>query len=177
MTTITERTKFPQVLLIEDNHGDAVLIQRAFKKAAIPGNVTVARTAEIGLSILRRESGFAQTPYPDIILLDVNLPYMGGSQFLEVVKADPELRLIPVIVMSSSKAEIDLQATYKAYANGFVIKPFVPTDYDHVIKTIEDYWFQVNETPATHDPVPPKAQAKDAVPRPVETASEPTGRR
>ncbi|ESQ87844.1 response regulator [Asticcacaulis benevestitus] len=164
MTTIAERTKFPQVLLIEDNHGDAILVQRAFKAAAIPGNVAVARTAEIGLSILRREGGFANGRYPDIILLDVDLPYMGGSEFLEVVKADPELRLIPVIVMSSSKAEIDLQETYMAYANGFVTKPFIPSEYDQVIKTIEDYWFQLNETPETHGPVPPLLQEKETLP-------------
>ena len=154
MTTIAERTKFPQVLLIEDNHGDALLVQRAFKKAAIPGNVVVARTAEIGLSILRREGGFARGPYPDIVLVDVNLPYMGGSDFLKVIKADAELKLIPVIVMSSSKAELDLLATYEAYANGFVTKPFIPSEYDHVIKIIEEYWFQLNETPEVHTPVP-----------------------
>lgn len=164
MTTIAERTKFPQVLLIEDNHGDAILVQRAFKAAAIKGSVTVARTAEIGLSILRREGGFANGQYPDIILLDINLPYMGGSQFLEIVKADPELRLIPVIVMSSSKAEIDLQETYKAYANGFVTKPFIASEYDQVIKTIEEYWFQLNETAEVRDSIPPKAQEKEIMP-------------
>ncbi|EGF92762.1 response regulator [Asticcacaulis biprosthecium C19] len=150
--------------MIEDNHGDALLVQRAFKKAAIPGNVTVAPTAEIGLCILRREGGFSHTPYPDLILLDVNLPYMGGGEFLELVKADPELRLIPVIIMSSSKAERDIQSTYKTYANGFVIKPFIAHEYDDVIKSIEDYWFQLNETPETHAPVPPAAHAKAALP-------------
>ena len=150
MSTIVERTRFPQVLLIEDNRGDAILVQRAFKRAEIPGNVTIAPTAEIGLSILRREGGFVATPYPDIILLDINLPYMGGAEFLELVKADPDLRLIPVIVMSSSDAERDLMETYKAYANGFVIKPFAPQDYDQVIATIEDYWFQMAQTPKTH---------------------------
>ncbi len=87
MSTIAERTNFPQVLVIEDNHGDAILVQRAFKRAAIPGNVTVARTAEIGLSILLREGGFANTRYLDLILLEINLPYMGGAEFLEKVKA------------------------------------------------------------------------------------------
>ena len=164
MTTIAERTKFPQVLLIEDNHGDALLIQRAFKKSAIPGNVVVARTAEVGLSILRREGGFARGPYPDIVLVDVNLPYMGGSDFLKVIKADAELKLIPVIVMSSSKAELDLQATYKAYANGFITKPFIPGEYDQIIKTIEEYWFQLNETPEVHTPVPSNAQEHETSP-------------
>ena len=74
-----------------------------------------------------------------------------------MIKADAELKLIPVIVMSSSKAELDLQATYKAYANGFVTKPFIPSEYDHVIKTIEDYWFQLNETAQVHMPAPSNA--------------------
>jgi CheY-like chemotaxis protein len=78
MTTIAERAEMPQVLLIEDSHEDAILVQRAFKKADIPSHVTVARTAEIGLSILRREGGFLNTPFPDIILLDIDLPYISG---------------------------------------------------------------------------------------------------
>jgi len=147
MSTISERTSFPQVLLIEDNRGDAVLLERAFKRAAVEGKVTIASTAEIALEMLRHEHAFASKACPDIILLDINLPRMSGSEFLKIVKADPVLSLIPVIMMSSSEAELDIHAAYKAAANGFITKPFIPGEYDEVVKTIEDYWFKLNETP------------------------------
>ena len=146
MSTIAERTKLPQVLLIEDNPGDALLMKLAFKNAEMPSFVTVAATAEIGLGILRREPAYLDTRCPDIILLDLNLPQMRGSEFLALVKADPHLRMIPVIVLSSSNAEKDLAATYANYVNGFVIKPFSLDDYADVVKNIEDYWFKYVET-------------------------------
>ena len=146
MSTIAERTKLPQVLLIEDNPGDAQLMKLAFKNAEMPSFVTVAATAEIGLGILRREPAYLDTRCPDIILLDLNLPRMGGSEFLALVKADPHLRMIPVIVLSSSNAEQDLAATYANYVNGFVIKPFSLDDYADVVKNIEEYWFKYVET-------------------------------
>ena len=150
MSTIAERTKLPQVLLIEDNRGDALLMRMAFKNAEMPSHVTVAETAEIGLSILRREPAYADSPCPDIILLDLNLPHMRGSEFLGLVKADPELRMIPIVVLSSSNAEKDLTATYANYVNGFVIKPFSLDDYADVVKNLEDYWFkQVETLPST----------------------------
>jgi CheY-like chemotaxis protein len=146
MSTIAERTQLPQVLLIEDNRGDALLMKLAFKAAELPTQVTVAETAEIGLGILRREPRYADIPCPDIILLDLNLPHMRGSEFLALVKADPDLRKIPVIVLSSSNAEQDLAATYANYVNGFVIKPFSLDDYGDVVNHIEDYWFKYVET-------------------------------
>jgi len=150
MSTIVERTPFPQVLLIEDNKGDAILLKRAFKRADVSGNVTIANTAEIGLAMLRHEAGFSDTPLPDIMLLDINLPAMSGNQFLEIVRSDPVFKLIPVIMMSSSEAELDIYAAYKSYASGFITKPFSPLEYDKLVKTIEDYWFKLNETPKTH---------------------------
>ncbi len=164
MTTIAERTKFPQVLLIDDCRGDAILIRMAFKRAELPGNITVAATAEIGFKILRHEGQYADAPCPDLILLDLNLPQMRGSDFLTLAKADPVLRIIPVIVMSSSKAETDLLTTYKAYANGFITKPSLPSDYDRMVEIIEDYWFQLVQTPSTHQPVPPDSRDHETTP-------------
>jgi CheY-like chemotaxis protein len=150
MSTIAERTKLPQVLLIEDNPGDARLMKLAFKNSDMPSFVTVAASAEIGLGILRREQAFLDSRYPDIILIDLNLPHMRASEFLALVKADPHLRMIPVIVLSSSNAEEDLAATYANYVNGFVIKPFSLDDYADVVKNIEDYWFKYVETLPAH---------------------------
>lgn len=152
MSTISERTRFPQILLIEDNRGDALLMKLAFRKAEIPGQVTVASSAEMGLGILRREPAYADQPCPDIILLDLNLPHMGGREFLGLVKADKLLRLIPVVVLSSSNAEKDLSASYNSYVNGFVVKPFSLDDYTDVVKSIEDYWFNLVQTQPWHGP-------------------------
>ncbi|MBW8882654.1 MAG: response regulator, partial [Asticcacaulis sp.] len=101
MTKLSERTRAAQVLLIEDNHGDAVLTRRAFKRARVPSEIIVAETGEAGLSILRREGRHADAPTPDLILLDLNLPFMHCYDFLSTVKDDPELKRIPVIVLSS----------------------------------------------------------------------------
>ncbi|MBW8880077.1 MAG: response regulator, partial [Asticcacaulis sp.] len=123
MTKLTERSRSAQVLLIEDNHGDAVLTRRAFRRSSLASDITVAETGEKGLSILRREGDYAEAPRPDIILLDLNLPHMHGQEFLSVVKGDPELRRIPVIVLSSSSADTDVAGCYDRHANGYITKP------------------------------------------------------
>jgi len=164
MTTISERTKFPQVLLIDDSRGDAILIRLAFRWAKVPSNISVAATAEIGLKILHRQGAYDATPFPDLILLDLNLPLMQGGEFLTLVKADSVLRLIPVIVMSTSDAESDLRATYGTYANGFITKPSTPADCERVISAIENYWFEVVQTPEVQQPASPEPQDRETVP-------------
>ena len=157
MTTISERTQLPHVLLVDDNSGDARLMRMAFKKTDLHAHIIVAETAEIALAILRREGEYADTAHPDLILVDVNLPGINGPTFLKVIKADPVLRLIPALVFSSSNAESDLNESYRHYANGFITKPFSFDDYIDVAKHIVDYWFQFVQTPkveipATNDP-------------------------
>ena len=148
MTTVAERSRFPQVLLVEDNRGDAVLVRMAFKRAKMPGHISVAGTAEIALSMLRLEGEHAEALRPDLVLLDLNLPYMHGLSFLRVVKAERGLAAIPVIILSSSSAEGDVTASYEGHANGFVTKPISLDDYDDVVTSIGDYWFKLVQTPA-----------------------------
>ena len=153
MTTIAERTGLPHVLLIDDNHGDAILTRLAFKKAKMTTRVTIAQTAEIAISLLRDDDGKIKRHPPDVILLDLNLPLMSGLAFLKLIKADPVLRLIPVIALSSSKADNDIRAAYQTYVNGFITKPFSMEDYGEIVSTVEDYWFKLVETQPV-DPAP-----------------------
>lgn len=153
MTRLIERERSAQVLLIEDNRGDAVLTRRAFKRARIANDITVAESGEKGLSILRREGEYAEAPRPDLILLDLNLPYMHGRDFLSTVKDDPHLRRIPVIVLSSSSADADINAAYARHANGYITKPVSSDTYDNVVSRLESYWFELMQMPPD-DPIP-----------------------
>ncbi len=161
MSTISERTNRPQVLLVEDNTGDAILMKRAFGRADVPPSLTVASTAEIALKRLRHEGEYDTTALPDLILLDLNLPKMRGHAFLAQVKADPILRPIPVVILSSSSAVDDLAQAYNDFANGFVIKPIRLEDYDNIVSIIEDYWFGLMQTlPHADIAIPPIKQTQ-----------------
>ncbi len=147
MAIVMERQRSAQILLVEDNRGDALLTRRAFGRAKAPNEITVASTAEIGLSILRNEDEHAETQRPDIVLLDLNLPAMNGHDFLAAVKDDPKLRQIPVIILSSSNAGNDVTTSYRRHANGYITKPLTPGGYDEIVTKIEDYWFGLMQLP------------------------------
>ncbi len=153
MSKLTERARSAQVLLIEDNRGDAVLTRRAFKRARVPSDIVVAETGEQGLSILRREGEHADAVRPDLILLDLNLPFMHGQDFLSTVKDDPSLRRIPVIVLSSSSADADVTGCYDRHANGYITKPISTETFDDVITRIEHYWFGLMQLPPDEPPL------------------------
>jgi CheY-like chemotaxis protein len=152
MTRITERERPPQVLLVEDNRGDAVLTRRAFKRANIASDIVVAETGEKGLSILRREGEHADAARPDIILLDLNLPHMHGQDFLQTVKTDPAFKRIPVIILSSSSADKDVIGSYDRHANGYITKPVTTETYDDIVARIEQYWFTLMQLPPDQAP-------------------------
>ena len=147
MSKLIERARNAQVLLIEDNRGDAVLTRRAFKRAKIASDIVVAETGEQGLSILRREGEHADATRPDIILLDLNLPHMHGQDFLSTVKDDPDLRRIPIIILSSSSADSDVAGCYDRHANGYITKPISTETFDEVISRLEHYWFNLMQLP------------------------------
>jgi CheY-like chemotaxis protein len=152
MTKITERERSPQVLLVEDNRGDAVLTRRAFKRANIASDIVVAETGEKGLSILRREGEHADAQRPDLILLDLNLPHMHGQDFLQTVKTDPAFKRIPVIILSSSSADKDVIGSYDRHANGYITKPVTTETYDDIVARIEQYWFTLMQLPPDQAP-------------------------
>jgi len=149
---LDERCRSAQLLLVEDNRGDALLAKRAFRQAKLPTDVTVVGTAEEGLSILRGEDSHAGAPRPDIILLDLNLPKMNGHEFLSIVKGDEVLRGIPVIILSSSVADADVSRSYNRLANGYIVKPVAPAVYADVVDKVELYWFSLMQLPPDYAP-------------------------
>uniref|UniRef100_A0A7C4GAU2 Response regulator n=1 Tax=candidate division WOR-3 bacterium TaxID=2052148 RepID=A0A7C4GAU2_UNCW3 len=137
-----------EILLIEDNPGDARLTREALHEAKMRNNLTVVSDGEEALSFLRREGQYHNAPRPDIILLDLNLPKMDGREVLAQIKADPDLRRIPVVILTTSKAEEDVLKTYDLHANCYVAKPVGFEQFVDVVRSIENFWLSIVTLPA-----------------------------
>jgi CheY-like chemotaxis protein len=138
-----------EILLIEDNPGDVELTREAFAESSMRSNIHVARDGETALAFLRRQGAYVHAPRPDLILLDLNLPGLDGKAVLAAIKADPSLRSIPVIVLSSSEAEDDVARAYQLLANCYVAKPVGFGSYSEAIHAIEQFWFSVVKLPGS----------------------------
>lgn len=136
-----------ELLLVEDNPGDVRLTREALAEGKVLTTLHVVEDGEQALAFLRREGRFAQAPRPDLVLLDLNLPRMDGREVLERIKADPSLRQIPVVVLTSSRAEEDVARTYDLHANCFIRKPVDLDQFLHVVRSVEDFWFTVVKLP------------------------------
>jgi two-component system, chemotaxis family, response regulator Rcp1 len=141
--TIQARGRPAELLLVEDNRGDVLLVREAFRSAKIRCNLAVARDGEQAVSMLRREGPFTDQASPDLILLDLNLPRLDGREVLRTIKDDPALHRIPVIVMTSSKAETDILKSYDLKANGYIVKPVTFDGLKEIVASIEKFWFAV----------------------------------
>ena len=136
------------ILLVEDNPGDILLARVAFEKSKYSVNIDVAMDGEEALDFLYKRGMFAEASTPDLILLDLNLPAISGSEVLADIKNDEELRVIPVIILTTSQAEWDIIRCYRLHANCFVNKPFGFESFDKVVQSIEDFWFNIVRLPA-----------------------------
>jgi len=136
------------VLLVEDNPGDILLAQVAFEKSKFPVNIAIAMDGEEALDFLYKKGKFAEASTPDLVLLDLNLPAKSGSEILADIKNDDELKVIPVIILTTSQAEWDIIRCYQLHANCFVNKPFGFESFDKVVASIEDFWFNIVRLPA-----------------------------
>jgi CheY-like chemotaxis protein len=136
-----------EVLLIEDNPGDVRLTREALKEAKVHNNLSVVNDGLDAMSFLRREGRFAQAPRPDLVLLDLNMPRKDGREVLAEVKADPDLRRIPVVVLTTSKAEEDILRSYDLHANSYVTKPVDFEQFMKVVRSIEEFWLSVVKFP------------------------------
>jgi chemotaxis family two-component system response regulator Rcp1 len=145
--TATDDMKPIELLLVEDNEGDARLTREALRDAKVKLNMHVAEDGVAALEFLRRRGRFAGAPRPDIILLDLNLPRKDGRELLADIKADPDLRRIPVVILTTSRAEEDILKTYDLAANCYVTKPVDLEQFMKVVKTIEEFWFAVVRLP------------------------------
>lgn len=140
------------ILLVEDSPTDLMFTQAALKEAGFTGRLHVARDGVEALSFLRRHPGFESAPRPRLVLLDLHLPRMDGCAVLAQLKADPGLRRIPVIIMSSSDRGEDVEACYDHHANGFVTKPLELHAFKDVMRAIEQFWLRAAQLPeGSHD--------------------------
>lgn len=136
-----------EILLVEDNPGDARLAVEAFRDARVRNNLSVVGNGEAALSFLRREPPHAQAPRPDLILLDLNLPRMGGRELLAKIKTDPDLQRIPVVVLTTSQDEDDIAQAYSLNANCYITKPVDLDAFFKVVQSIEDFWLKTVRLP------------------------------
>jgi chemotaxis family two-component system response regulator Rcp1 len=138
-----------EVLLVEDNPGDARLAREAFKNGGeqSPNSLHFVTDGVEAMRFLRREDGYSDAPRPNIILLDLNLPRKDGREVLEEIKSDPELKLIPVIVMTTSRAEQDIVESYELQANAYLTKPISFGEFMDVAESFKSFWFCSVELP------------------------------
>ena len=132
-----------EILLVEDNPGDVRLTQEAFKEGKIRNRLSVVGDGVEALAFLRREGPFADVPRPDLILLDLNLPKKNGRDVLAEIHVEEDLKQIPVVVLTTSNAEIDVLRTYRLHASCYITKPVDFAQFGTVVKLIEDFWFTI----------------------------------
>lgn len=140
-----------EILLVEDNEGDVLLTQEAFKSAKIANNIHVTMDGEQAMRYLRKEEEFSDAVTPDVILLDLNLPIKSGQEVLADIKADDHLKHLPVIIMTSSQSEQDVVQTYNLHANSYIIKPLSLEQFSQVVSALENFWFMVVVLPEEDD--------------------------
>ncbi len=137
-----------ELLLVEDNPGDVRLTAEALQEGKVWNRLSVASDGVEALAFLRRLDTFAAAPRPDVILLDLNLPKKDGREVLAEIKANEELRTIPVVILTTSKAEEDILKTYNLHANCYISKPVDLEQFLGVVKAIEDFWLCVVKLPS-----------------------------
>ena len=135
------------VLLVEDDPGDVLMTREAFEDYKVHNNLWVVTNGVEAMAFLRREGEFADAPTPDLILLDLNLPKMGGHEVLQLVKHDPDLRRIPIVVLTTSQAGDDIVRSYDLHANAYVSKPVDFDDFADVVKQIDEFFATVARLP------------------------------
>jgi CheY-like chemotaxis protein len=135
--------------MIEDNPGDARLAREALKEGKILNTLHVMKDGREGLDFLYRRGRYLNVPKPDIILLDLNLPGLDGRQVLQEIKSNDSLKLIPVIVLTSSAAEEDILKSYDLHANCYIVKPVDFEKFTQIVKQLEDFWFSVVKLPTS----------------------------
>jgi len=135
------------ILLVEDNAGDIRLTREVLRDSKVRNNLIVANNGEEALACLRKQGKFASTVRPDLILLDLNLPVKDGREVLAEIKDDPDLKRIPVVILTTSKAEEDILKTYNLHANCYVTKPVDLEQFVKVVKSLEDFWLAIVRLP------------------------------
>jgi len=141
--TVKSKERAANILLVEDNDGDVMLAKKAFAEGSFAAQISVANDGIKALTMLRREPGYERYQKPDIILLDLNLPNKSGQEVLAEIKADEQLKHIPVVILTSSGATQDVETSYALHANGYIVKPLSLKQFFEVVKIIEQFWFNL----------------------------------
>ena len=136
-----------EVLVVEDNPGDARLVAEGLRESRLENNMHHAKDGEAALAFLRREGVHAEAPRPDIVLLDLNLPRIDGHEVLAAMRADPVLKKIPVVALTTSSAKKDIDACYAAGANAFITKPVDFDKFVDALRVFDQFWFSVVTLP------------------------------
>jgi CheY-like chemotaxis protein len=135
------------VLLVDDDEGDLLMIQEALASSATAHEIHVVHDGEEALQFLRRQGPFEAAPRPDLVLLDLNMPRMDGRQVLAAVKADEELRTIPIVVLTTSRSPADIVSSYRLHANAYVTKPMSLDELTEVVHGIDDFFSGIADLP------------------------------
>ena len=138
------------VLLVEDDPGDVLMTREAFEQHKVANTLHVVADGVEATKFLRREGAYADAPRPGLILLDLNLPRKDGREVLAEVKADDDLRRIPVVVLTTSKAEEDILRSYDLHANAYVTKPVDFDRFIEVVRQIDEFFVTVVKLPGHH---------------------------
>jgi len=136
-----------EMLLVEDNPGDVRLAMEALREGMVPNKLNVVEDGEEAMAFLRREGIYAKSPRPSIILLDLNLPRKDGREVLAEIKRNPDLRSIPVIILTTSRADKDIFTSYDNHANCYVTKPFDVDVFISTVKSLENFWLAIATLP------------------------------
>ncbi len=136
-----------EILLVEDSPGDVRLTQENFRDSKIRNNLWVVNDGEEAMDFLRRQGKYVSAVRPNLIVLDLNLPKIDGHEVLAQIKADEELKRIPVVILTNSKAEEDVLRTYNLHANCYITKPLGLEQFTKVVQSIEDFWLTMVRLP------------------------------
>jgi chemotaxis family two-component system response regulator Rcp1 len=147
----TSNTEPIEILLVEDNPGDARLAAEALKENKVRNNLYHVKDGVEAMRFLRRQAEYADAPLPDLVLLDLNLPRKDGHEVLKEMKGDAKLRLIPVVVLTTSAAERDLIKSYNLHANAYVVKPMSLDRFVEVVQAVEEFWLSIVRLPRVSD--------------------------
>jgi len=136
------------ILLVEDDPGDVELTREGLREAKMLVNLHVVDDGEKAMKFLRKEAPYTEAVRPDIVLLDLNMPRKSGKETLQEIKADPALRAIPVVILTTSEAETDIALCYDLGANCYITKPISFEAFTKVVAMIEEFWFTIVRMPA-----------------------------
>jgi chemotaxis family two-component system response regulator Rcp1 len=141
------KTKPAEILLVEDSLSDAALTREALKEGKVANNLNRVEDGSEAMAYLRRQDQYRHAARPDLIMLDLNLPKKDGREVLEELKSDPDLKTIPVVVLTTSASDHDIRRSYELHANCYITKPVSFNQFTDVVKSIEHFWLTVATLP------------------------------